>query len=268
MKKVLRKRPSPAMMVALLALFVALGGSSYAAIELGKYSVDSRSIAPEAVTRSKIADQAVDKSKIAAETFNALKGKSGATGDAGPMGLTGNTGPVGLTGDTGPAGSTGAAGATGNTGATGSQGIQGATGTGFNVGASNTFANAAAGLLSSPSGYTPNLEGSPGTNPSVTVTTNTSAMVIVTSRITVNGDLNATGTVSFDISGATSQATSDARAFGVKNNSTSYAQGSTTSVVTDLNSGSNTFMMYYKAENNFGNPITFSNRSITVIPLN
>ena len=33
MKRLLRRRPSPAMLVALLALFVAMGGSSYAAVK-------------------------------------------------------------------------------------------------------------------------------------------------------------------------------------------------------------------------------------------
>ena len=46
----LRRHLSYANVMATLALFVALGGSSYAAIELGRNSVKSRNIAPGAVT--------------------------------------------------------------------------------------------------------------------------------------------------------------------------------------------------------------------------
>ncbi len=35
MKRILRRRPSPALAISLVALFVALGGSSYAALTIG-----------------------------------------------------------------------------------------------------------------------------------------------------------------------------------------------------------------------------------------
>jgi hypothetical protein len=47
--------PSPAMLVALLALFVALGGGAYAALKLSPNAVKSKNIAPNAVKSSDIA---------------------------------------------------------------------------------------------------------------------------------------------------------------------------------------------------------------------
>lgn len=48
-------RPSPAMIVALIALFVALGGASYAAVKLKKNAVKTKNIANKAVTEKKLA---------------------------------------------------------------------------------------------------------------------------------------------------------------------------------------------------------------------
>jgi hypothetical protein len=55
--------PSPAMVVAVVALIVALGGSAYAA--LGKNSVGSRQLKAKAVTTGKIANNAVNAAKVA-----------------------------------------------------------------------------------------------------------------------------------------------------------------------------------------------------------
>ena len=57
-------RPSPAMVVALAALFVALGGGSYAAITLKKNSVTSRNIANGQIKRVDIANDAINSSKV------------------------------------------------------------------------------------------------------------------------------------------------------------------------------------------------------------
>jgi hypothetical protein len=51
------RKPSPAMLVALVALFVALGGSSYAAITLSKNSVRSKHIKNAQVKRADIAER-------------------------------------------------------------------------------------------------------------------------------------------------------------------------------------------------------------------
>jgi hypothetical protein len=58
------RAPSPAMAVALVALFVALGGTSYAAFSLPKNSVGTKQLKKNAVTTSKIKKGAVTASKI------------------------------------------------------------------------------------------------------------------------------------------------------------------------------------------------------------
>jgi hypothetical protein len=55
--------------IAYAALFVALGGTSYAATSLPKNSVGTRQLKPSAVHRSDIASNAVSGSKIAANTL-------------------------------------------------------------------------------------------------------------------------------------------------------------------------------------------------------
>jgi hypothetical protein len=59
------------MVVAIIALVIALGGTSYAVSRVPAHSVGSLQLRNGAVTRSKIAKSAVDSSKVA---FNALTG--------------------------------------------------------------------------------------------------------------------------------------------------------------------------------------------------
>ena len=59
MKHLIRLRPSPAMVVACLALGLALGGTSYAAIKLPKNSVGAKQLKKNAVTGPKIKSNAV-----------------------------------------------------------------------------------------------------------------------------------------------------------------------------------------------------------------
>ena len=54
MRRILRRRPSPAMAVALVALFVALGGTSYAVTRIDRDSVRSFHIVNDAVTTADI----------------------------------------------------------------------------------------------------------------------------------------------------------------------------------------------------------------------
>jgi hypothetical protein len=56
-------RPSPAMIVALIALFAALTGSAYAA--LGKNTVGTKQLKQKAVTTGKLANNAVNGAKVA-----------------------------------------------------------------------------------------------------------------------------------------------------------------------------------------------------------
>lgn len=83
------KRPSPALVISLIALFVALGGTSYAVSQLPKGSVGTQQLQNGAVT----------KSKISKATRKALKGANGATGAQGAQGAQGAAGPKGDKGD-------------------------------------------------------------------------------------------------------------------------------------------------------------------------
>lgn len=93
--------------IGLLALFIALGGTSYAAAKLPKNSVGSAQIRTGAVTQSKL--QKSLQTKLA---------KAGAAGPAGAPGPTGATGAQGPKGDTGPQGIQGVKGDTGAPGPT------------------------------------------------------------------------------------------------------------------------------------------------------
>jgi hypothetical protein len=86
-------RVSPAMAVALLALFVALGGSSYAAVQLSKDSVRSRNIKDGEVKRADLARNAVGSSQVADGSLRAADFKAGQL-SAGPRGAQGIPRPV------------------------------------------------------------------------------------------------------------------------------------------------------------------------------
>ena len=66
------KRPSPAFVVAVLALLVAVGGTSYAAFNLPKNSVGTKQIKNNAVTTSKIKNGAVTGSKVNLSTLGTV----------------------------------------------------------------------------------------------------------------------------------------------------------------------------------------------------
>jgi len=87
------------MLVALVALFVALGGGAYAALALPKNSVGSAQLKKGAVTPVKLSP--------AAKTALSRPGPNGEAGPRGPEGPRGDPGPKG---DTGAAGDTGATG--------------------------------------------------------------------------------------------------------------------------------------------------------------
>src|SRR6476619_986569 len=79
------QRPSPAMLVALLALFVALGGVGYAAVKLPKNSVGTKQLKRNAVTSSRVKDHALLAKDFGAGQLPAgQKGDKGDRGDAGP----------------------------------------------------------------------------------------------------------------------------------------------------------------------------------------
>jgi hypothetical protein len=91
------RRPSSAMMVALLALFVSLSGVGYAATQLPRNSVGTAQLRAKAVTGAKLADGAVTSSKVAghsllAKDFRAGQLPGGRQGSAGPQGPPGAAG--------------------------------------------------------------------------------------------------------------------------------------------------------------------------------
>lgn len=98
MTKAIRGRLNYANVVATMALFIALGGSSYAAIQLPKNSVSARALKKNSVTSPKIKKSAVNSRHVKngallAEDFSAGQLPQGATG---PQGAAGATGAVGV----------------------------------------------------------------------------------------------------------------------------------------------------------------------------
>ncbi len=65
--------PSPAMIVACVALFVAMGGTSYAAVTLAANSVGTKQIKKNAVTSAKIKSAAVTAAKVKDGTLTGAK---------------------------------------------------------------------------------------------------------------------------------------------------------------------------------------------------
>jgi hypothetical protein len=110
-------RPSHGTVVAYLALFVALGGTSVAAVTLAKNSVKSKHIVNGQVKRADIRNNAVNSAKVAdgsllAGDFAAGQLSTGPQGPAGPQGPQGAQGPQGPKGDPGTNGATGPVGPT------------------------------------------------------------------------------------------------------------------------------------------------------------
>jgi len=136
--------------VGTLALFIALGGVSYAAVKLPAHSVGTKQLKTGAVTSDKVRDSSLRKrdfdegqlprgkdgdpgvnGKDGLNGFNGAPGAKGEAGAAGPKGDTGPAaaaGPTGEEGPEGPAGANGAAGAEGPPGPPGPAGPAGPTG--------------------------------------------------------------------------------------------------------------------------------------------
>lgn len=101
MSDAIRNRLTYANVVATMALFIALGGSSYAAIQLPKNSVGSSALKKNSVTNSKIKKSAVGSrhvknGSLLTEDFLAGQLPQGAAGPQGATGAAGATGAVGV----------------------------------------------------------------------------------------------------------------------------------------------------------------------------
>jgi hypothetical protein len=103
MRKLLRRRPSPALVVACVALLVALGGTSVAAVNaLGPNSVGTLQLQNEAVTSAKVRNFSLRRTDFFPGTLlRGPKGPAGPAGSAGPAGAAGATGPAGAAGPAG-----------------------------------------------------------------------------------------------------------------------------------------------------------------------
>ena len=137
-------RPSPAMVVAVTALVVALAGTGYAAITLPANSVGTKQLKDASVATAKLKSNAVTSNKVKDRSLLAKdfalrqlprgpvgprgpkgeKGDKGAKGDTGLKGDRGPKGDQGLKGDTGPRGFPGVRGLPGTPGAPGVSGYQ------------------------------------------------------------------------------------------------------------------------------------------------
>lgn len=87
------RRPTYANVVSTLALFLALGGTSYA---VARNSVGTRELKPDAVTSAKVKDHSLGSRDL--ESSALLAGPRGARGSEGPPGPKGDKGAVGPTG--------------------------------------------------------------------------------------------------------------------------------------------------------------------------
>jgi hypothetical protein len=106
----LARRPSPAMIVACIALLVSLGGTGFAAVtQVARDSVGTPQLKDSAVTNAKLRNNAVNTSKVANRSLLRVDFAPGQL----PAGPTGPQGPAGAAGPAGPTGSAGAAGVIG-----------------------------------------------------------------------------------------------------------------------------------------------------------
>ena len=111
------RRPSPALVVACIALVVALGGTATAASVAIRSSAQ---IAPGVIQKSDLSTRA-----LRSLTKTGPAGPAGQRGADGQPGADGATGPAGPHGEAGPQGERGAAGPAGATGAQGAAGDDG-----------------------------------------------------------------------------------------------------------------------------------------------
>jgi hypothetical protein len=80
------RRPSPALVIAVVALLMAMGGTGYAAFKLPKNSVKAKQIATGAVGSSEVKNKSLKVADISTAAQNALKGQKGDKGDTGAVG--------------------------------------------------------------------------------------------------------------------------------------------------------------------------------------
>jgi hypothetical protein len=126
----LRSRLSYANVMATLALFVALGGSSYAALQLPRASVGTAQLEANAVTSPKVKPGSLmlsDFRRSERSRLRGARGRHGAQGPPGTPGAQGVPGPEGPQGLRGPQGEPGLQGLPGPTEGTSDDFLEGET---------------------------------------------------------------------------------------------------------------------------------------------
>ena len=92
------RRNKPAALIAMLALFIAVGGTATAASGL----INGKKIKKGTVTSKQLKNKTLTSDKFAQSTLDALKGAKGERGERGAPGQTGEKGETGPTGQAGP----------------------------------------------------------------------------------------------------------------------------------------------------------------------
>lgn len=105
------RRPSPALVISVIALFAAMGGTGYAAVKIGSKQIQDNSVASVDIKNGTVAAKDINR-----KTRGALKGARGPAGQTGPAGAKGDTGAAGPQGLQGPKGDTGVQGVQGTAG--------------------------------------------------------------------------------------------------------------------------------------------------------
>jgi hypothetical protein len=94
MVEALRDRLTYANVTATLALFIALGGTSYAAVNLPRDSIGAVQLRPGSVGSSEVRDRSLSLRDLNRRTRSALRGARGPAGPAGPAGGTAGAGAI------------------------------------------------------------------------------------------------------------------------------------------------------------------------------
>ena len=101
MRRITSHRPSPAMVVAFIALLLALGGGAYAQLRIPRNSVGTAQLKQGAVTSAKVRNASLLRRDFRAGQLPAgPRGPAGSAGPAGERGATGERGPAGPAGAT------------------------------------------------------------------------------------------------------------------------------------------------------------------------
>lgn len=133
-----RRRISSAHVLAGTALFVALGGTSYAAVSLPKNSVGTAQLRKGAVAASDLRSNAVTSAKVRNGSLGVADLSKGAVASLRTPGPAGPAGPAGSTGPAGPAGGQGVPGPQGPAGIVEPQSIANAGGVNLLAGTTHT----------------------------------------------------------------------------------------------------------------------------------